>query len=459
MRSATLAGAVPPSHRRAWGPTLWVYGATCVWVAIWIPAGPDARPNLFFREGGPIDLLNSAWLVGAAAMFWLAHAAGARSSLATFWGIAAVGLLLLGIDERFQGHELLSREVDAPAPLGMRNWSDVVVLGYAAVAASLLLWRWGELWGARRLRWLGILALGLAAVSTGIDSFFPSSSAKDLWEESFKVLSGAGLLTVSHEAFQLARNAREPGDGPGASAGPGVAIPVIAAILALATATLIPDERWSELLSTNWGSPEAWLLCVLLWVAALPLLVILPIRRGTGYELHVAGEEEPGLGIVPRTLGVYLAILGCGEGLAATRFRLLDDLVADQFPATAAKELAFMHAPLGLPGLIFILSTTAMAVILICGRDLPGRFLGLSLSGLGLLSLALIVNHLGGETCDALVAPALRLAGATCFLLGSLSLTITTGAGHLTPPRRGSFGLSCRASTPSSEVGGDSLPS
>ncbi|MBL6755589.1 MAG: hypothetical protein ISQ11_04195 [Planctomycetes bacterium] len=428
MTTVTSAGAPPSSHRRAWDPTLLVYGATCGWVAIWIAAGPDARPNLFFREGGPIDLLNSAWLVGAAAMFWLARAARARSSLGTFWGVAALGLLLLGIDERFQAHELISRELDVPAPLGMRNWSDVVVLAYAAIAAGLLLWRWGELWGARRLRWLGIVALGLAAVSTGIDSVFPSSGAKDLWEESFKVLSGAGLVTVSLEALRMARAPREPGVGPGAPAGPSMAIPVLTAILALATATLIPDERWSELLSTNWGSPEAWLVCVLLWVAALPLLVVLPIQQATGHEPRAAGEEERGLGVVPRTLGVYLAILGCGEGLAATRFRLLDDLVADQFPATAAEELAFMHAPIAVPGLIFLLSATAMAVILICGRKLPGRFLGLSLSGLALLCLALIVNQLGGEASDALVAPGLRLAGATCFLLGSLSLTTTDRA-------------------------------
>lgn len=428
MTSVTQAGAPPSSRRRAWGPTLLVYGATCAWVTIWIAAGPDARPNLFFREGGPIDLLNSAWLFGAAAMLWLAHAAGARSSLGTLWGVAALGLLLLGIDERFQGHELISRELDAPAPLGMRNWSDVVVLAYAAVAAGLLLWRWGELWGARRLRWLGIVALGLAAVSTGIDSVFPSSGAKDLWEESFKILSGAGLVTVGIEALRMARPDREPGDGPGAPAGPSMALPVLIAILALATATLIPDERWSELLSTNWGSPEAWLVCVLLWVAALPLLVVVPIQRATGHEPRDADEEELGVGVVPRILGVYLAIIGCGEGLAATRFRLLDDLVADQFPATVAEELAFMHAPIAVPGLTFLLSATAMAVILTSGRKLPGRFLGLSLSGLALLCLALIVNQLGGEATDALVAPGLRLAGATCFLLGSLSLTTTDRA-------------------------------
>lgn len=87
-----------------------------------------------------------------------------------------------------------------------------------------------------------------------------------------------------------------------------------------------------------------------------------------------------------------------------------------------------MHAPIAVPGFIFLLSATAMAVILICGRKLPGRFLGLSLSGLALLCLALIVNQLGGEASDALVAPGLRLAGATCFLLGSLSLTTTDRA-------------------------------
>lgn len=423
-----MASPTPPSpasftSRGSWRATSMVFGLTCAWIAAWIAAGPEARPNLFFREGGPIDLLNSTWLMGAAALFWVAHVLAAGSPLGAFWAVAAAGLFLLGIDERFQGHELLSRSLDTPAPMGMRNWSDVVVLGYAAVAAGVLAWRWRELWSARRLRWLGILALGLAAISTAIDSLFAPSATKDLWEESFKVLSGAGLVAVSLEALRIAHAARDQGEHASAPFGFTKAAPALVAVLALAIAVLIPNEPWSELMATNWGPPSSWLVCVLLWVAALPLLAIVPASaRGP-----VAQDAAPtAVGTMPLAIGALLVLFGCGEGLVATRFRMLDDLVVDQFPATAAGALSFMHAPLGIPGSIFLLSASALAVILVCRQRLPGRFLGLSTSGLSLLCAALVVEQLNVGPEESLLAPALRIAGAASFLLASLALTASS---------------------------------
>jgi len=414
-----------------WRSAVVVFGLTCAWVATWLAAGPEARPNLFFREGGPIDLLNSTWLVGAAVLFWLARVIGARSPLGPFWGVAALGLLFLGIDERFQGHEILSRELDAPTPLGMRNWSDVVVLGYAVVAACLVAWRWGELWGARRLRWLGIAALGLATISTVIDSVLPSSEAKDLWEESFKVLSGAGLFLVSLEALRMTRV--RPDRAVDVTPRRWI-LPVTAAVLAVAVAVLVQNEDWRELMTVNWGSPPSWLACVLLWVSAQVLLVARPDQRAADGLRHPEGEPRSRF-MVP-AFSAYLVILGAGEGIEATRFRLLDDLVADQFPATLSGELTFLQGPLGLPGFLFLFSASAMAVILICGNRPSGSFIGLSVSGLCLLSLALIVEQLGGAMSEDVYAPALRIAGAASCLLASLSLAAPreTGAERRKPP-------------------------
>ena len=95
MASHPASTPAAPDRPMEWRSAVVVFGLTCAWVATWLAAGPEARPNLFFREGGPIDLLNSTWLVGAAVLFWLARVIGARSPLGPFWGVAALGLLFL----------------------------------------------------------------------------------------------------------------------------------------------------------------------------------------------------------------------------------------------------------------------------------------------------------------------------------------------------------------------------
>jgi len=416
------------------------YGATLAWSLAWFALGPAERPNLFFREGGPIDLVSSVWLLSASALFGLTYLSSRGSSLRAFWLVASVGLLFLGIDERFQGHELLSEEIQAPAPLGMRNWNDVAVLSYGVVAAALVLWRLPLLWRAKRLRWLGILACGLASISTGIDSIFSSSTAKDLWEETFKILSAAGLFTVALEAFDIeARRVRTEGSTPTREGstptreGWGFRLAVVSVVAVVGFAILgsdliegalgIEDEAWSDRLSQNWGSPPSWLVCVLLWVSSILLLL--------AHRARPAGVP----GRTSLLMSVYLAVLGIGEGLRATRFRIENRLVEDQFPATFAEELSFMHDPLQLPGILFIVSAAASSLILLRSpsppasdpesADAPGPlqsagFVGPSVAGLTLLAIALLANELGGSTVNFIHAPALRIAGGTLLLLAAV---------------------------------------
>ncbi len=83
--------------------------------------GPPERPNHLFREGGPIDLAGSVWLVCASALFGLAFLTGPGSAPRRSWLVASTELLVSGIDERFQSHEFRSEGVPTPALPGVRN--------------------------------------------------------------------------------------------------------------------------------------------------------------------------------------------------------------------------------------------------------------------------------------------------------------------------------------------------
>ncbi len=444
-----------PAARGLGALLLATYGVAFAWSALWFALGPEERTNLFFREGGPIDLGSSVWLLGASTLFGLAGVRGRGSKLRPFWFVASLGFLFLGIDERFQGHELLSHEVDAPVPLGLRNWSDAAVLAYAAIAAGLVLWRLPQLWRARQLRWLGITASALAAISTGIDSIFPASASKDIWEETFKVLSAAGFFLVAFEAFTLEARGLQ-GDGPAPTRmSVGLAVATLAAVLTLGFAVLGDDligdrlgmeaGAWDSRVRQNWGSPHSWLVCVLLWISSA--LLALASRGGPGRATRRG----------PLVLGAFLAILGVGEALRATRFRTLDRLVEDQFPATVAQEVTFMHEPLELPGVLFLVSAVACVLMLLRSLSrtradatssgppaVPGTtsFLWTSAAGVALLAVALPVNEFGGSVANWLYAPALRIAAGALLLVAASQHLLLVGSsetprGSASPPPSG----------------------
>ena len=57
--------------------------------------------------------------------------------------------------------------------------------------------------------------------------------------------------------------------------------------------------------------------------------------------------------------------------LRATRFRIENRLVEEQFPATFAEELSFMHDPLQLPGVLFLVSAAASSALLLRSLSPP----------------------------------------------------------------------------------------
>jgi len=408
-------------------PISLAFAATTIWCLAWWLLRPDERIDLFFREGGPIDLLNSTWLIAAAILAWMTWSIAPGSRLHHFWLVAAIGLLFLGIDERFQFHELLNQELKlVPTPFGLRNWSDLAVLAYGVVALSLLVPVVGHLWREPRLRYLGLLAVALGGTSTAIDSVLASSAEKTIVEETFKVLSGAAIFLTFAEGFAI--EVRRRGDVLARETFPrlGHALVLSALCATLARITLVGSLAWRDVVARNWGSAPSWIVCVLLWSSAIAL--------AQGWLLSPRGTRGP------RTywllLGLYLAVVGFGEGILATNNRVLNEWVVDQFPGSISWQLAVLHGPIGVSRVAFLVSV--LVVGLLGMRALrSNRSIGNWLVPAGLLlMLALFADAAGGNRPNDLYASILRIAGGACAVLGALAFLVRVPASQVHGPSR-----------------------
>lgn len=179
----------------------------------------------FVNETGGITLLSAAALVTGAVLFLLAFRARAGQAGRWTWLVIGLGMVLLALDELFEGHERLGRALDSAGSVGpFRRWDDVVVLAYAVPALVVLVAMLPVLLRHRQV--LRLLAAGFVAYAlhTLVDIVSePRTTTSAIVEESFKLTSVTLLAVAGYAAWSTARRGADGADsGDGAAGQPSV---------------------------------------------------------------------------------------------------------------------------------------------------------------------------------------------------------------------------------------------
>lgn len=122
-----------------------------------------------------------------------------RSRASLFWMVAGVGLALLGIDELIGFHERFGERV-LPAMPWLNHADDIIMLGYAAGAAALVLAWWREIVIVRpTARWMA-LAVAATALAALVDGFAPGGLWLWAWVEEAAELTAAMAAVIALRA-------------------------------------------------------------------------------------------------------------------------------------------------------------------------------------------------------------------------------------------------------------------
>lgn len=181
-------------------------------IAIAVILAPEGRSidYHFASERGLITAL-SAYLLAAASAFSLATCVTIRASSYTLWPwlLMSLGFMFLSIDEIAQFHERIGSFIgDSLAAGPFRNWNDVIVIAYGAIALPILY----KLLPAIAPFKLTVKLLGVAflmyALHTFIDSTqSPPTAVSRILEESAKLLCGVFLaLSMFFGFYARAQN-------------------------------------------------------------------------------------------------------------------------------------------------------------------------------------------------------------------------------------------------------------
>ena len=277
--SARAAGS------RAYAPTAGraasLYAFTLLYCLLWATLGLQARPDLFFDEGGPVDWLSTTYFTAAAILAWIgwSRVRGSGEPSSWFWLASAGGFAFFAVDERFQLHERFDwqwiKPIYGPAPWGFRNWNDMAVLGYGVIALILLAAALPGILRHRRTFWFLMIALVCAGLHTLTDTLFQRSPAKESIEETFKLFAGASfVLAYLHVALADVKKS------PRRSFTPQAAF-VLGLTLILVGLMFSGGDSWRGALTRKWGPPDSWLASVYLGSAALLCWFSwLPARKG-----------------------------------------------------------------------------------------------------------------------------------------------------------------------------------
>ena len=409
-----------------------VYSCVLAYWAFWIAVGPDDKWfSHYLREGSPVDMLSTTFLGTGASLAGVALVVGRQWRMRLFWLLCAVASVFLMLDERLQLHEqgrhLIGGATWGDVPFGMRNWNDVIMLGYGAVALVLGLLSLPAFFRHRRVRSLLTIGFGFFVVHTAIDMSFDAGALKDVFEESFKLLAGASFMLAFLNAALIeieALRAHGAADRLQPAGGLGWAYPTVFLALAAVWAWLVTEPvapKLDDLLWNRWGYPHRWLTSVYLQLAAI--CVVAASLVGPIGELRTTWRSL--------SLAAGLWFLSVGEAMNACHYRFTHDRVEGTLLASLRDEIDVLHNDLEpihwvtLAGLLL-----AFAIGATVWRQNPRASWWLA-AGLVTLIAALVVNvvtdGMGGRANDLgedVLSPWLRVMGSACVALGGLALFV-----------------------------------
>ena len=210
-RRATVVEPLP------WEVSVQMIGLIIVVLLVGLIVAPVDDPFVAFREGRLADHASAILLAMAGALAFAAFLLqGSERIWRLFWLTCSCAFVFLAFDELMQVQERIGwwlNDSDHQGSPGARGWNDVVVIGHGAIAFLFCALAMPEI---RRHKGVAVhLALGLAlfAGHSVVGSSLPAGGAKEVLEESFKVLANtcfalamlAGLLSVV-----AARHPRDP---------------------------------------------------------------------------------------------------------------------------------------------------------------------------------------------------------------------------------------------------------
>lgn len=419
-----------------------VYGSVLAYVGFWIAVGPDVEwYSHYLREGSPVDLLSTTFLGTGAALAGVALLLGGQKRTRMFWLLCTLGAIFLMLDERLQLHEeapdLIGDGAWGDPPLGLRNWNDVIMAGYGVVALVLGLLTLPAFLRHRRVRALLVTSFGFFALHTAIDMSFEASALKDVFEEPFKLLSGASLMLAFMAAAQVELQQRASALAAAHTTRTGVGLgwiyPTVFLGLAAAWAWLVTEptsDALFALLWDRWGYPQEWLTAVYLQLSAIAIVSAAFLGR--------IGEKTRWLGL---PLAVWLWFVSVGEAMNASRYRFTHDRVEGDFLPSLRRQIDVLHADLDtihwvtLAGLLL---AVAIGATLWRRRPRAAAWLGVGLLTLVAAPAIDVVTAGMSEALSVMVedvlSPSLRVIGSACVALGGLSVLIGSDEGSKPHP-------------------------
>lgn len=195
---AELERAVRERRARTSHPMGWTAAVVLVLVAGWtllsIARGTDEIPEKQFLEDGSMTIAAALLLAMASALSWAVFLL-AEGRGRWFWCIAGAGFLFLALDEQLEFHETIGDLLDVSAvgpSMIFRNWNDLIVIGYGAVALGLTVAFLPEI--LRYPMHAEFLAIGFSfyVAHTAVDMLVPGvGSIKTMFEETPKLFADA----------------------------------------------------------------------------------------------------------------------------------------------------------------------------------------------------------------------------------------------------------------------------
>ncbi len=168
-----------------------------------LAVSPPRKPTMHFLERGFATALSAILLSMAGAIglanFYLRKSAGFIP--ATYWLFMGLGLLVLALDEQMMIHEwigLVFNSRDMEVPLPVRNWNDVIVIGYGVIGLTFCIFFYREILRYRAYLVLLVIGFSFYVVHTAVDSLVVENTLqKIVIEEGAKVTCNMFLLLAN----------------------------------------------------------------------------------------------------------------------------------------------------------------------------------------------------------------------------------------------------------------------